>query len=176
MKSCPLCVCGSENEKVRTDNMWHVVWLKRDHHVGLVVKASASRAADQRFNSCFLQGDYSGLSHTSDWKIGSPVATLPGVWRYRINAGTGWPGVSILWLGEVETLFCNFHLSVVAHTIVWADQSLRYASILLGHWATNKQQSTQSESECTWHCMSGLTSNGESQRCTVSHLGQICSR
>ena len=24
------------------------------------------------------------------------VATLPGVWRYRVSAGTGWPGVSIL--------------------------------------------------------------------------------
>ena len=26
----------------------------------------------------------------------TPVATLPGAWRYRVSAGTGRPGVSIL--------------------------------------------------------------------------------
>ena len=41
-------------------------------------------------------GIFSGLSHTSDLKIGTPVATLPGAWCYRVSAGTGWPGVSIL--------------------------------------------------------------------------------
>ena len=41
-------------------------------------------------------GIFSGSSHTSDLKIGTPVATLPGTWRYRVSAGTGWPGVSIL--------------------------------------------------------------------------------
>ena len=41
-------------------------------------------------------GIFSGLSHTSDLKIGTPVATLPGAWRYRVSAGTGLPGVSIL--------------------------------------------------------------------------------
>ena len=30
------------------------------------------------------------------------MATLPSVWHYRVSAGTGWPGDSILWLGEVE--------------------------------------------------------------------------
>ena len=39
---------------------------------------------------------FSGWSHTSDLKIGTPVATLPGAWRYRVRAGTGRPGVSIL--------------------------------------------------------------------------------
>ena len=39
---------------------------------------------------------FSGSSHTSDLKIGIPVATLPGAWRYRVSAGTGRPGVSIL--------------------------------------------------------------------------------
>ena len=39
---------------------------------------------------------FSGSSHTSDLKIGTPVATLPSVWRYRVSAGTGRPGVSIL--------------------------------------------------------------------------------
>ena len=41
-------------------------------------------------------GSFSGSSHTSDLKIGTPVATLPGAWRYRVSAGTGRPGVSIL--------------------------------------------------------------------------------
>ena len=41
-------------------------------------------------------GIFSGSSHTSDLKIGAPVATLPGAWRYRVSAGTGQPGVSIL--------------------------------------------------------------------------------
>ena len=41
-------------------------------------------------------GIFSGSSHTSDSKIGTPVATLPDAWRYRVSAGTGRPGVSIL--------------------------------------------------------------------------------
>ena len=30
------------------------------------------------------------------------MAALPGAWRYRVSAGTGRPGVSILWLGEIR--------------------------------------------------------------------------
>ena len=63
--------------------------VKRLH--GLVVKSSASRAEDPGFESGF-----SGSSHTSDFKIGTPVATLPGAWRYRVSTGIGLPGVSIL--------------------------------------------------------------------------------
>ena len=68
------------------------------HHrlVGPVVKAYASRAEDSGFESRLRRGDFFGSSHTSDFKIGTPVATLPGAWRYRVSAGTGWPGVSIL--------------------------------------------------------------------------------
>ena len=62
---------------------------------GLVVMASASRAEGPGFDSR-LRRDFSGSSHTSDLKIGSPVATLPGAWRYRASTGTGRPGVSIL--------------------------------------------------------------------------------
>ena len=68
----------------------------RDRLLGLVVKASASRAEDPGFDSCLRRGDFSGSSYTSDLKIGTPLATLPGAWRYRVNNGTGWPGVSIL--------------------------------------------------------------------------------
>ena len=35
---------------------------------------------------------FSGSSHTN----GTPVATMPGTWHYRVNAGTGQPSVSIL--------------------------------------------------------------------------------
>ena len=41
-------------------------------------------------------GIFSGSSHTSDLNIGTPVATLPGAWRYRVSTGTGRPSVSIL--------------------------------------------------------------------------------
>ena len=63
--------------------------------VGLVVKASASRAEDPGFES-HLRRDFFGSSHASDLKIGTLVATLPDTWRYRVSAGTGQPGVSIL--------------------------------------------------------------------------------
>ena len=75
---------------------------------------------------------FPGPSHTSDLKISTPVATLPGAWRYRVSAGTGRPGISILWLGEMESLVCSFYLSVAARKIVWADPSLRYTRMLLG--------------------------------------------
>ena len=70
--------------------------LSGHHLVGLmVIKASASRAEDPGFESR-LRRDFSGSSHTSDLKFGTPVATLPGAWRYRVSGGTGRPGVSIL--------------------------------------------------------------------------------
>ena len=72
------------------------------------------------------------MSHTSDLKIGIPVATLPDAWHYKVSAGTGQPGVSILWLGEAESLICNVYLGVAARQIVWADPSWRYTRMLLG--------------------------------------------
>ena len=56
-----------------------------------MVKASASGAEDPGFESR-LPRDFSGSSHTSDLKIGTPVATLLGSWCYRVSAGTSWPG------------------------------------------------------------------------------------
>ena len=85
--------------------------------VGLVVKVSASREEVLGFKSG-LHHDFSGSSHTNDLKIGTPVATLPGAWCYRVSAGTGWPGVNILCLGEMESLVCNFYFSVAACKIV----------------------------------------------------------
>ena len=69
--------------------------MTQDRLVGLVVKASASRVEDPGFEFR-LRRDFLGLSHTSDFKIGTLVATLIGALRYRVSAGTGWPVVSIL--------------------------------------------------------------------------------
>ena len=58
-----------------------------NHLVRLVVKASTSRAEDPEFESRRREqqirgsnpmGIFPGSSHTSDLKIGTPVATLPG--------------------------------------------------------------------------------------------------
>ena len=89
----------------------------RDRLVSIVVKASASGEEDPGFESR-RRRDFSGLSHTSDLKIGTPVFTLRGDWRCRISTGTSRPDVSILRLGEVDSLIYNLYLSVAARTIV----------------------------------------------------------
>ena len=110
----------------------YALYQTADRLVGLVVKASASRTEDPRFKTS-LRWESSGSSHTSDLKIGTPMATLSGARRYRISAGTGRPGVSIPLLGEVESLICKFYLRVAARKIVSADPFPRYTSMLLGH-------------------------------------------
>ena len=95
------------------------------------------------FDSNCCHGSFSRSCHTSDLKVSTPVATLPDAWCSRVLAGSCWPVVSILWLGEMESLFCSFYLAALA--IASADLSLRYASILLGHYAANKQQH-----QCNW--------------------------
>ena len=95
----------------------HPVSAYTDRLVGLVIKASALRAEDPGFLSRLSQ-NFPGSSHTSDLKIGTQVATLPGAWRYRVSDGTGWPDVSILRLGEMESWICNLYLSVAARKIV----------------------------------------------------------
>ena len=67
-----------------------------NHLIGPVGRALALRAEDPGFDSCVCCGDIYGTSHTSDLKIGTPVAALPGAWCYRISTWTGWHGVSIL--------------------------------------------------------------------------------
>ena len=54
----------------------------QDRLVSLVVKA--------------CDGIFPWSSHANDLRIDTPVATLPGAWRYRVRAWTGWPSVSIL--------------------------------------------------------------------------------
>ena len=55
--------------------------------MGVVVKASASRAKDPGIDSRLRRGDYSGSSHTSDLNIGTPVANLPGEVRLGSSLG-----------------------------------------------------------------------------------------
>ena len=71
------------------------VYCDGDRLAGLVDKASASGPEDLGLESRLRQ-DFSGSSHSIDLKIGTPVATLPGAWRYRVNAWNGRPGVSTL--------------------------------------------------------------------------------
>ena len=63
-----------------------------------MVKASTSE--DPGFDSRWRRGDFSGSSHTSGLRIGTPVATLPGAWFCRVSAGTGHSGVIIMSLGK----------------------------------------------------------------------------
>ena len=54
----------------------------------------------REFETRYLRGAFSMPSYASD--LSTAVATLPGAWRFRVSAG--WPGVSILWLGEIASL------------------------------------------------------------------------
>ena len=119
--------------------IWYMALWERDRLVGLVVRRPPQERKILGSNPACAR-IFSRSSHTSDSKIGTPVATLPGARSYRVRAGTGWPGVSILWLGEMESLICNFYLSVAAREIVFADPSLRCTQMLLGRKATNQQQ------------------------------------
>ena len=56
--------------------------------VDLVDNAYASRDKDPGLKYR-LGRDFSGSSHASDLKKGTPVVTLPGAWRYRVSAETG---------------------------------------------------------------------------------------
>ena len=66
-----------------------------DRLVGLVVRRPPRERKVPGSNPA-CAGIFSGSGHTSDLNIGTPVATLPGAWRYRVSTGTGRPGVSIL--------------------------------------------------------------------------------
>ena len=108
-----------------------------DHLLGLVVKHPLQELHTWVWFLLVLWVFSSRLSHTSDLKMGCPVAFLPGAGYYRVSAGACQPSINILWLGEIESLVCNVFLSVTAHRIVWADLSPRYTSVLLGHKTNN---------------------------------------
>ena len=86
----PLLLSSSFFQAITAVMPWSVDCL-----IGLVVMASTSGAEDPGFES-HLRRDFSRSSHTSDLKIGTPVATLPGAWHYRVSTGTGQASVSIL--------------------------------------------------------------------------------
>ena len=69
--------------------------LTKDRLIGLVVRRPPRERKIPSLNPA-CDGIFSGSSHTSDLKIGTPVATLSVAWRYRVSTGTGRPGVSIL--------------------------------------------------------------------------------
>ena len=64
-----------------------VLFTESNRLAGLMVKMFASRAADPELDSRLLRSDFSGWSHTSDLKVRTPVAILPGPWRRRVSAG-----------------------------------------------------------------------------------------
>ena len=75
-------------------------------------------------------------------KLATPVAALPGAWRYRVSAGTGRPGVSVLWQGEVASSSFDFCLSVAARAVVRADPFLKCTSMLLGRYDISDENRT----------------------------------
>ena len=106
----------SHNQMSQNNPVFFSAFVYRDlNHVQIPVNESlygtALREEVPGFESRLCQ-DFSGLSHTSDLKNGTPVATLPGAWRYRFSAGTGQPVVSILWLGEIESVAVLQHVKL----------------------------------------------------------------
>ena len=118
-----------------------------DRFVGLVARRPPREWKIAGSNSA-CAGIFSGSSHASDSKIGTPVATLPGAWRYRVSAGTGQPGVSTLWLGEVESWIWT-SISVWQH--VKLPEQIRPWDTLACCWdvkqPTNKQTPPTLESQ-----------------------------
>ena len=70
--------------------------MKTYRLIGLVVKVSASRAEDLGCKPHLCHGIFLGRVIPVALKIGTSVAIMPGMWHYRVSAGTGWPSVSIL--------------------------------------------------------------------------------
>ena len=80
-----------------------------DPLISEVVKRSASRVAGLGSIPTFSVGIFRGrvIPVTSKLALQWLPCQAPG-------AGTGWPNVGILCLGEIESVICNFYLSVAA--------------------------------------------------------------
>ena len=113
-----------------------------------MIKASAPKTEGPEFESRFRR-DFSGSSRTSDFKIGTPLASLPGAWRYRVSTGTGRPGVSILWLGEVESLIGS-SVSVWQH--VNLSEQIRPWDTLACCWDVKQPTDKQSPALSVFCC------------------------
>ena len=92
---CASPVCNCPILKVSGKIITILPLLSDDRLAGLVVRRPPRERKVPGSNPA-CAGIFSGSSHTSDLNIGTPVATLPGAWHYRVSAGTGRPGVSIL--------------------------------------------------------------------------------
>ena len=84
-----------ENVSDPVPNCSRLDGLVKDRLVGLVVRRPPRERKILGSNPA-CAGIFWGSSRASHLKIGTPVATLPGAWRYRVSTGTGRPGVSIL--------------------------------------------------------------------------------
>ena len=98
----------------------------------LVIRWNHIKIWDHSIQNFVFGTSVNSWSLTYFEKYGTSVATLPDAWRYGVSAGTSWPGVSILRMGEIGHCIWSFYLSVLARTIVWADPSLRYTRMFLG--------------------------------------------
>ena len=58
--------------------------------------------------------------------------SLPDTWPSRVSARTEWPGIRILWRGEIASFISSLFLSVSARTTALANQPSRYIIMLLG--------------------------------------------
>ena len=122
-----------------TSEWWIYIWRRR--HMGSGQEEGGNHLYVRQTLVTSGQTLPSSLTfRASDLKIGTPVATLPGAWRYRVSTGTGWPGVSILWLGEVERLICN--ISVWQH--VQLSEQIRPWDTLACCWDVKQPTNTQS--------------------------------
>ena len=110
---------------------WTSRSLAMDYLVGLVVRRlPRERKIPGSNNACSVI--FSGSSHTSDSKIGIPVATTAVVLNNEEYIFMNLCMCYCEYICVCMCLICNFYLGVAARIIVWADPSLRYTSMLLG--------------------------------------------
>ena len=84
---------------------------------------------------CYEKFDLSYCRDPLRWIVTITKGRMNRRVLYSNNLSSGYPVrhlvVSVNWQGEVESLICNFYLSVAACKLVRADLSLRYTSMLL---------------------------------------------
>ena len=132
-----LCDCKeAENRRSATSSRTFPSGRNRDTSCGRRMSQPPT-SCGERWKTCATPhsswqhvdwGSKHGWSTTEEEEEGTPMVT----WCSGVNTGTGWPSVSILWLGDIGGLICNFYLSVAARTFFWSDLSLRYTSMSLG--------------------------------------------
>ena len=86
----------------------------------------------------------------SDLKPAALKATLPGTWCFRV--GTGWSGVSILWLGDIA--FWSEPLSLCG-----SMQNCVNRSVSEMHFACCWDVRQPTNSRCSLHCLLFLGPN-----------------